>query len=95
MDPIKTTTIPRPFKRVMGVAKTTVDMTIIRTCLTFPAMVRVKGDVILFVIRLVMFRELVMVGKRENGRLNEKMCVFRRTKYTQYFLEDLQRADPT
>lgn len=39
-EPIRTTRIPKPFIRVIGVAKIIVEMAIIRTCFTFAAMLR-------------------------------------------------------
>jgi len=58
IDPMSTTTIPIAFKGKIGVEKIIVDIIIISTCFTFPAMVSVRGDVSLFVMRLVMLREL-------------------------------------
>jgi hypothetical protein len=55
--------IPIPFKGVIGVAKISVEMAIIMTCFTLPAIVRVNGEVNLFVIRLVTLRELKKGGK--------------------------------
>jgi len=49
-DPTKTTIIPLPFNGEIGVAKTIVEMAIINTCFTFPAIHKVRGEVSLLAI---------------------------------------------
>lgn len=55
-----------------------VDIPIIMTCLTFPAMVSVSGEVSLLVMRLVMFRELIekkeSLLSHEKSRCTTKKC---------------------